>query len=73
MGGSCCLPPEGEGEGFAGAAVLAAAVAQRLGWGPDTFWAATPADLRLALGVEPVGEAADGAALGRLMETFPDG
>ncbi|WP_419813851.1 phage tail assembly chaperone [Glacieibacterium sp.] len=48
-------------------------MAQRLGWGPDTFWAATPADLRLALGVEPVGEAADGAALGRLMETFPDG
>lgn len=29
---------------------LAAICAQMLGWRPDEFWQATPADLRLALG-----------------------
>ena len=47
--------------------------AQLLGWRPDDFWAATPADLRGALGLDAATDApADGALLGRLMEAFPD-
>lgn len=59
---------------FAGAAGRALPVAaQLLGWRPDDFWAATPADLRGALGLDAATDApADGALLGRLMEAFPD-
>ncbi|MGI4878721.1 MAG: phage tail assembly chaperone, partial [Janthinobacterium lividum] len=59
---------------FADAALVAARVAGSLGWSPDMFWAATPADLRTALGLDAA--AADGvgpAAMARLMEAFPDG
>ena len=53
------------------AARVAAAV---LGWRPDEFWAATPEDLRTALGLdaEEAGTPADGVMLKRLMEAFPD-
>nr|WP_310523987.1 phage tail assembly chaperone [Polymorphobacter sp.] len=60
---------------FALAAKRAVRVAAALlGWRPDEFWAATPEDLRNALGLDDAGEAgpADGAMLGRLMEAFPD-
>ena len=59
---------------FSGAALQAARVAAALlGWAPDTFWAATPADLRNALGLDLAGDApADVGLLGRLMEAFPD-
>ncbi len=58
---------------FADAARRAAAVAARLGWRPDDFWAATPADLRLALGLDlPTQTPADAALLARLMEAMPD-
>jgi|APFEC2959095136_1045048.scaffolds.fasta_scaffold00092_22 uncharacterized phage protein (TIGR02216 family) len=59
---------------FTGAALQAARVAAALlGWAPDSFWAATPADLRNALGLDLAGEApADTALLVRLMEAFPD-
>lgn len=59
---------------FADAALRAARVAAALlAWRPDEFWAATPADLRNALGAETAGcDAADNAQLARLMEAFPD-
>lgn len=53
-----------------------------LGWRPDEFWRATPAELasvlRAARGQEGLGEAAlggagvDGAELARLMGAMPD-
>ena len=59
---------------FGDAARRAARVsAALLGWRPDDFWDATPADLRNALGVDAAGDdAADGAQLARLMEALPD-
>lgn len=46
-----------------------------LGWRPDEFWRATPAELAAVLGalageVTPPPEAGD---MARLMEMFPDG
>ena len=45
-----------------------------LGWRPAEFWSATPADLRNALGLDVVDEAAPatGAMLARMMEALPD-
>jgi uncharacterized phage protein (TIGR02216 family) len=59
---------------FAEAALAAARVAAALlAWPPEVFWAATPADLRNALGCDADGGAvADAAVLTRLMEAFPD-
>jgi hypothetical protein len=58
------------GDAARGAARVAAAL---LGWAPDVFWAATPADLRTALGLDLAGEApGDAGLLARLMEAFPD-
>ena len=59
---------------FAEAARAATHVAAALlGWRPDEFWAATPADLRNALGLDLAGETpADAGLLTRLMEAFPD-
>ena len=54
------------------AAVLAGLAARLLGWRPDEYWRATPAELASAFqeqDFEPV--ASD--ELGRLMERFPDG
>ena len=48
--------------------------AQALGWRPDEFWRATPADLRNAL--EPTGELAGGMTrdgLNALIERDDDG
>ena len=56
---------------FANAATTAARVAAVLGWSPDVFWAATPADLRAALGLDLAPSAA-APDLARLMEAFPD-
>jgi hypothetical protein len=54
--------------GFAGAA---------LGWRPDAFWAATPAELaavvRALAGDDATVDPPDAAALARLREMFPDG
>ncbi|WP_439532100.1 phage tail assembly chaperone [Polymorphobacter sp.] len=62
---------------FAAAARRAARVAAaELGWRPDDFWAATPAELRTALGLDLEDDAAgavDSVWLARLMEAFPDG
>lgn len=53
---------------FAECALRAAGIAARLGWRPDDFWAATPADLLNALGPQAEGEALAGAELRQLME-----
>ncbi|GGB30357.1 hypothetical protein GCM10011380_19790 [Sphingomonas metalli] len=53
--------------GFAGAV---------LGWSPDAFWRATPAELAAvvaALSGEAAGAPADTATMARLQEAFPDG
>ena len=53
--------------GFAGAV---------LGWRPDEFWRATPAELAAILSanrVEAAGDPPERAAINRLMEMFPDG
>ena len=58
------------GDASRAAARVAAAL---LGWPPETFWAATPADLRTALGLDLGTEVpADATMLARLMEAFPD-
>ena len=60
---------------FAHAARRAAHVAAAvLGWRPGEFWAATPAELVTALGLDEKPEVvADAAKLAALMEAFPDG
>lgn len=60
---------------FADAARRAAHLAaMALGWRPAEFWAATPAELVTALGLDeqPAAGPADTNVLGRLMEQFPD-
>ena len=59
---------------FAEASKAAARVAAALlGWRPDDFWAATPADLRTALGLDLVDDdPADSDLLRHMMEAFPD-
>ena len=57
----------------ASACALCSATAALLGWRPDEFWSATPAELALALG--PVSGGADGPdseAIAELRERFPD-
>ncbi|MGQ0588574.1 MAG: phage tail assembly chaperone [Sphingosinicella sp.] len=57
-----------------GAARLAGLAGLLLGWRPDEFWAATPAELAAVLGATAPGEVpASPADLARLMEMFPDG
>lgn len=53
-----------------GARVAAAA----LGWRPGEFWAATPAELVTALGLDaaPAGVPVGHGALSALMERYPD-
>ena len=66
-------PPEG-GEGSFGerAAALSGVAARLLGWRPEEFWAATPAELAAALQIDEV-EPVAGDELRRLREQFPDG
>ena len=56
-----------------GARRLAGVAAQLLGWDPETFWHATPAELCDAL-MPPgaAGEPPDRAAIEALMARFPD-
>ena len=59
-----------------GAARLAGAVPAMLGWRPDEFWAATPAEVAAILAPPAATTAPDGvsrAELDRLMETLGDG
>ena len=50
------------------------AAAAILHWRPPEFWAATPAELVTALGIdaEAAPATADAPTLARLMEAFPD-
>jgi uncharacterized phage protein (TIGR02216 family) len=54
---------------------LAGIAGALLGWRPDEFWNATPAELAAVLGAMSGGTApmADAADLARLRERFPDG
>jgi uncharacterized phage protein (TIGR02216 family) len=58
-----------------GAARLAGMAGAVLGWRPDEYWAATPAELAAILaafaGTDPAPASADD--LTQLMEMFPDG
>ncbi|HXG81546.1 MAG TPA: phage tail assembly chaperone [Sphingomicrobium sp.] len=54
------------------AAMLAGLAARLLGWRPDEFWRATPAELAAVLQEEAI-EPVAGDELERLMEQFPDG
>jgi len=62
---------------FAAAALpLLGLMARALGWRPDEFWAATPADVAAVLGAWRDGgveAAVDRAGLTAMMEQFPDG
>ena len=60
---------------FSEAAVrLAGMAGALLGWRPDEFWKATPAELAAVLGaMMPKGASASADDLGRLMEMYPDG
>ncbi|MET0360728.1 MAG: phage tail assembly chaperone [Sphingobium sp.] len=56
---------------------LAGVAGMLLGWRPDEFWRATPAELAAVLGVaggggHAPGEGMDGAALARLIRAMPD-
>jgi len=59
----------------ASAARLAGLTGALLGWRPDEFWAATPAELATIFdALTPKGEAPPSRAdLARLKEQFPDG
>jgi uncharacterized phage protein (TIGR02216 family) len=55
-----------------GAARLAAIAGQLLGWRPDEFWTATPAELTLAIDVGGIGDAPDAMTIEELRRRFPD-
>lgn len=56
------------------ARLLAGQTALLLGWRPDEYWNATPAELMAILNAmpRPEDDAADGSMLSALMEQFPD-
>ena len=55
------------------AAHMSGQVAVLLGWRPDEFWNATPAELATILSaMSPTADAADGSTLQHLMKEFPD-
>jgi uncharacterized phage protein (TIGR02216 family) len=57
------------------AARLAGVAGALLGWRPDEFWRATPAELAAVLAalLPEAGEGVERGELARLMEMFPDG
>jgi hypothetical protein len=64
------------GDSFAGAAArLAGLAGALLGWRPDEFWNATPAELAAVLtALAPPAQAAmDATDLARMMKDCPDG
>jgi uncharacterized phage protein (TIGR02216 family) len=65
-------------ERFAEASVRLAGLAGAvLGWSPDVFWGATPAELaavvRVLAGENAAVAPPDAATIARLQEVFPDG
>lgn len=76
FGGAECSPFPPGGEDFAGSALrLAGLSGVLLGWSPDAFWRATPAELgavvRALAGDDAVPPDRD--TIRRLQEAFPDG
>ena len=65
-------PDEGRGAFGAGASRLAGLAARVLGWRPEEFWTATPAELAAVFADEAV-EPVAGEELAALMRRFPDG
>jgi hypothetical protein len=56
------------------AARLAGLAGVLLGWRPDEFWRATPAELAAILdAMMPEGTPADASLIARLKKDFPDG
>ena len=56
-----------------GAARLCGAASMILGWRPDEFWGATPAELTLALqAIEQAPDVPDPQAIEELRRRFPD-
>ena len=55
-----------------GASRLFGAAAQLLGWRPNDFWTATPAELAAALLPSDAAEGPDAQAVAELMHRFPD-
>jgi uncharacterized phage protein (TIGR02216 family) len=56
-----------------GAARLCSAASMLLGWLPEEFWNATPAELGLALQMpSPAADAPDQAVIDELRRRFPD-
>ena len=57
-----------------GAARLAGVAGALLGWRPDEFWRATPAELATILSaLAPPDTSGDATLTAQLMEQFPDG
>ncbi len=60
-----------------GATRLAGFTGVVLGWAPDTFWRATPAELAAVVaalhGAEGEVRPPDSATIARMQEAFPDG
>lgn len=58
-----------------GAVRLAGRCGVLLGWTPETFWTATPAELAALVNalVPEAADPPDGAMMARLKEQFPDG
>lgn len=54
------------------AARLCSIASQLLGWRPDEFWNATPAEMALALHLPGEGEVPDRATIDELKRRFPD-
>jgi Phage tail assembly chaperone protein, TAC len=63
------------GDSFAASATkLAGLAGALLGWRPEEFWSATPAELAVIIAaLSPSGDAADADLISRLKEQFPDG
>lgn len=75
-GGEWSPSPSELGEDFGSAAVrLAGFCSMALGWSPDQFWSATPAEVRAVAAVlAPVeARAVDGEGLASLREALGDG
>lgn len=70
-------PPPVPGEDFSGSALqLAGFAGAFLGWAPDAFWRATPAELGAVVRALGGGEAVmppDAGMLARLRKAYPDG
>jgi Phage tail assembly chaperone protein, TAC len=67
---------DGDGGGCfrSAAAHLAGLTGALLGWRPDEFWSATPAELASILtAMTPPDQRLDAGLLDRLKEQFPDG